>query len=121
MGAQLSLDSASAQAWFRVTHYSPYRSDGARGSDPASAPWRYAINDADVAAERRRRIARLQMRHALQQEERNSVMTQKPTLRRQDRIIGGVCGGLGAFFDVNPWWFRLAFLILLAPGGLPGF
>jgi phage shock protein C len=48
-------------------------------------------------------------------------MTQKQALRRQDRIVGGVCGGLGAFFGVNPWWFRLAFLILLLPGGLPGF
>jgi phage shock protein C len=65
--------------------------------------------------------ARLRMRYTLQQEERIAVMTQKQTLHRQDRIIGGVCGGLGAFFGVNPWWFRLAFLILLAPGGLPGF
>lgn len=49
------------------------------------------------------------------------MVTQERALRRQDRIIGGVCGGLGAFFGVNPWWFRLLFLILLMPGGLPGF
>ncbi|HEX6796264.1 MAG TPA: PspC domain-containing protein [Ktedonobacterales bacterium] len=49
------------------------------------------------------------------------MVTQDRALRRQDRIIGGVCGGLGAFFGVNPWWFRLLFLILLMPGGLPGF
>jgi phage shock protein C len=42
-------------------------------------------------------------------------------LRRRDGIIGGVCGGLGAFFGVNPWWFRLLFAVLLLPGGLPGF
>lgn len=42
-------------------------------------------------------------------------------LRRQDAIIGGVCGGLGAYFGVNPWLFRLLFIFLLLPGGLPGF
>ena len=41
-------------------------------------------------------------------------------LRRQNGIIAGVCGGLGAFFGISPWWFRLLFLILLLPGGLPG-
>ncbi len=47
-------------------------------------------------------------------------MTGYRKLRRQNGIIAGVCGGLGAFFGLNAWWFRLAFLILLAPGGLPG-
>lgn len=42
-------------------------------------------------------------------------------LRRQDGIIAGVCGGLGAFFGISPLWFRLGFLLLLLPGGLPGF
>ncbi len=42
-------------------------------------------------------------------------------LRRQNGIIGGVCGGFGAFFGIDPFWFRLLFLILLMPGGLPGF
>ena len=44
----------------------------------------------------------------------------KEKLRRQNGIIGGVCGGLGAFFGIGSWWFRLLFLILLLPGGLPG-
>lgn len=44
----------------------------------------------------------------------------QPGLRRQDRILGGVCGGLGAFFAISPWWFRLLFFILMLPGGLPG-
>lgn len=39
---------------------------------------------------------------------------------RRNRIIAGVCGGLGAFFDLNAFWFRLLFLILFLPGGLPG-
>jgi phage shock protein C len=41
-------------------------------------------------------------------------------LRRQDGIVGGVCGGLGAFFGIDPLWFRLLFLFLMLPGGLPG-
>ncbi len=41
-------------------------------------------------------------------------------LRRQDGIVGGVCGGLAAFFGISAFWFRLVFLILMMPGGLPG-
>ncbi len=41
-------------------------------------------------------------------------------LRRQNGIIAGVCGGLGAYFGINPWWFRLLFIILALPGGAPG-
>lgn len=41
-------------------------------------------------------------------------------LRRQNGILAGVCGGLGAFFGINPLWFRIGFLILLLPGGVPG-
>ncbi len=39
---------------------------------------------------------------------------------RRNRIIAGVCGGLGEFFGISPFWFRLAFLIALIPGGIPG-
>ncbi|MGD2158086.1 MAG: PspC domain-containing protein [Anaerolineales bacterium] len=39
---------------------------------------------------------------------------------RRNRIVGGVCGGLAEFFGISSFWFRLAFLILLIPGGLPG-
>jgi len=46
--------------------------------------------------------------------------TKTNKLRRQNGIVAGVCGGLGAFFDINPAWFRLLFVILLIPGGLPG-
>jgi len=42
-------------------------------------------------------------------------------LRRQDGMVAGVCGGLGAFFGIRPLWFRLLFLFLMLPGGLPGF
>ena len=41
-------------------------------------------------------------------------------LRRQDGVVAGVCGGLGTFFGIDPLWFRLLFLFLMLPGGLPG-
>lgn len=39
---------------------------------------------------------------------------------RRNRVIAGVCGGLGEFFGISAFWFRLGFLIALIPGGLPG-
>lgn len=44
------------------------------------------------------------------------------TLRRSrsNRVIAGVCGGLEEFFGLDAFWFRLAFLIALLPGGVPG-
>lgn len=49
-------------------------------------------------------------------------MTNYRNLRRsqRNRIIAGVCGGLGEFFGISTFWFRLAFLIALLPGGVPG-
>ena len=48
--------------------------------------------------------------------------TQRRSLRRSrhDRLIAGVCGGLAEFFGISVFWFRLAFLIALIPGGVPG-
>ena len=40
---------------------------------------------------------------------------------RRDRILAGVCGGLGEVFGISAFWFRLLFFILFIPGGLPGF
>ena len=39
---------------------------------------------------------------------------------RSDRVVAGVCGGLAEFFGISVFWFRLAFLIALIPGGVPG-
>ncbi len=39
---------------------------------------------------------------------------------RRNRVLAGVCGGLAEFFGIGSFWFRLAFFILLIPGGLPG-
>ena len=46
----------------------------------------------------------------------------KKVLRRSrsDRVVAGVCGGLAEFFGISAFWFRLAFLIALIPGGVPG-
>ncbi|HSQ27631.1 MAG TPA: PspC domain-containing protein [Anaerolineales bacterium] len=39
---------------------------------------------------------------------------------RNNRVIAGVCGGLANFFGISTFWFRLAFLLALIPGGIPG-
>lgn len=39
---------------------------------------------------------------------------------RTNHIIAGVCGGLEEFFGLDAFWFRLAFLIAMLPGGVPG-
>jgi phage shock protein C len=58
-------------------------------------------------------------------EQRGSDFDRPPTdehrlLRRskQDRVIGGVCGGLARYFGADPVLFRIGFLALLIPGGL---
>jgi len=38
-----------------------------------------------------------------------------------NRMIAGVCGGLAEYFDIDPTLVRIAAIILLLPGGLPGF
>lgn len=40
---------------------------------------------------------------------------------KSDRMLAGVCGGLGEYFKVDPVWFRLGFVFISLPGGLPGF
>jgi len=49
-----------------------------------------------------------------------NVVSNEHKLRRQKGIVAGVCGGLAEFTGIHVFWFRLAFLILLIPGGLPG-
>jgi phage shock protein C len=40
-------------------------------------------------------------------------------LRRstEDKVVAGVCGGLGRYFGVDPVWFRIAFVVLAIGGG----
>lgn len=47
-------------------------------------------------------------------------MTEKRRLARQNGIVGGVCGGIAAYYGWSVSIVRLIFLILLLPGGLPG-
>ena len=49
-----------------------------------------------------------------------SVQNRPMRRSRRNRIIAGVCGGLGDFFGISAFWFRLGFLIALLPGGVPG-
>ncbi len=48
-----------------------------------------------------------------------SQQTGTPFLRRSksDRIVGGVCGGLGRYFGIDPVWLRIAFVALVVGGG----
>jgi phage shock protein C len=38
-----------------------------------------------------------------------------------NRKIAGVCGGIAEYFNIDPTIVRIIAVILLLPGGLPGF
>ncbi|MDO4280541.1 MAG: PspC domain-containing protein [Peptococcaceae bacterium] len=46
--------------------------------------------------------------------------TKKLTRSLTQRKIAGVCGGLGEYFNISPLIFRVTFLLLCLPGGVPG-
>ena len=37
-----------------------------------------------------------------------------------NKVLAGVCGGLGEYFNVDPTLIRVGFVLLALPGGLPG-
>lgn len=39
---------------------------------------------------------------------------------KTNKMIAGVCGGLAAYFRIDPVIVRLIFVVLLLAGGLPG-
>lgn len=51
----------------------------------------------------------------------NQTMETKTPIRLRrstdDKVIAGVCGGLGTYFGVDPLFFRLAFVVLAIGGG----
>lgn len=47
-------------------------------------------------------------------------MTKKLVRPISRRKIAGVCSGLGDYFKVSPQIFRVIFLLLCIPGGVPG-
>jgi phage shock protein C len=48
-----------------------------------------------------------------------AALDQQPRLRRSadDKVIAGVCGGLGSYFGTDPLWFRLGFVVTTLAGG----
>jgi phage shock protein C len=38
-----------------------------------------------------------------------------------DKKIAGVCGGLAEYFNIDATVIRVIFILLLLPGGFPGF
>ena len=46
-----------------------------------------------------------------------STETQKLYRSRDERMLGGVCGGLGEFFSIDPTLIRLLFVLLTIFGG----
>lgn len=44
----------------------------------------------------------------------NSETPKKRLYRsRNERMIGGVCAGLADYFDIDPTWMRIIFIVLL--------
>ena len=48
-------------------------------------------------------------------------MTKRLYRSREDRKIAGVCGGLAEYFNIDPVLIRVIAVLLLLPGGVPGF
>lgn len=48
-------------------------------------------------------------------------MTKRLYRSTKDRKIAGVCGGLAEYFAIDPVMVRVIAVLLLLPGGLPGF
>jgi phage shock protein C len=50
-----------------------------------------------------------------------TVKSDQPQMRLRrstdDRVIAGVCGGLGRYFNTEPVWFRLGFVVITLAGG----
>lgn len=55
---------------------------------------------------------------SLNNETRAEPVTQNRLYRStSERVIAGVCGGLGEYFAVDPIWFRIGFVLLALGGG----
>jgi len=50
-------------------------------------------------------------------------MTKEPKklYRSDNKMIAGVCAGIAEYFNIDPTIVRIIFVLLLLPGGLPGF
>ncbi|MFP3881308.1 MAG: PspC domain-containing protein [Actinomycetota bacterium] len=55
---------------------------------------------------------------SLQTEQATPPLAEKRLYRsRTEKILGGVCGGLGDYFAIDPVWFRIGFVVLALGGG----
>ncbi|MEW5702893.1 MAG: PspC domain-containing protein [Candidatus Zixiibacteriota bacterium] len=45
-------------------------------------------------------------------------MTKRLYRSNDTKVIGGVCGGLGEHFDIDPTWIRLLFVLLIFASGI---
>lgn len=55
---------------------------------------------------------------SLQAEQTTPPLAQRRLYRsKTQKILGGVCGGLGDYFAVDPVWFRIGFVVLALGGG----
>lgn len=41
----------------------------------------------------------------------------KLRLSTHNRLLAGVCGGLGEYFETDPIWFRIMFVVMLLGRG----
>jgi phage shock protein C len=48
-------------------------------------------------------------------------MSKKLYRSRNNKMIAGVCAGLAEYFNIDPVIVRIIAVILLLPGGFPGF
>lgn len=52
---------------------------------------------------------------------KKSILQSKKLFRsKKDRIIAGVCGGIGEYLEVDPTIVRIVFVLLTLAGGFPG-
>lgn len=47
----------------------------------------------------------------------NPVPHRKLYRSRRERMIAGVCGGLAEYFNIDPTWVRLIFIVFFFLGG----
>jgi phage shock protein PspC (stress-responsive transcriptional regulator) len=50
--------------------------------------------------------------------EQSPIQTERRLYRSESqRVMAGICGGLGEYFAVDPVWFRVGFVVLALGGG----
>src|SRR5215208_5653259 len=54
---------------------------------------------------------------AAMDETTGSTETKRLVRSRDDRMVAGVCGGLARYFDINPAFYRVGFVVLTLLGG----